>query len=114
MQYQHRGVPAARLAPIALLALVACGGSNANVGDTSANHGRVTLDRVQIGRLVDVYAYERIDQSRGDRRDRFNRRFQLIARDVVVNPNIETQSLFDPGGDEVLSANYEFRPFDIA
>jgi hypothetical protein len=37
---------------------------------------------------------------------------ELIAKNVVVNANIESQSLFDAAGNAVPSANYEYLPFD--
>lgn len=104
---------AAFLAPVLLLAFAACDGSSA-VGDASINGGRLGLVQVSYGRLVDIYAYQRIDEARGDRRDAFNRRRVLVQKDVVVNPAIETQPLYDAAGEEVETADYRFLPFDIA
>lgn len=98
--------------PLALVltTLWACDGRSsageASQGDSS------TLRSVEIGRLVDVYSYRRIDPMVTDRRLRTNRELELIARDVVVNPGIETQSIFDAAGNEVITADYEFLPFD--
>ncbi len=104
---------AARLTPLFLLAFAACDSRTGSVGEATINEARMTLESVNYGRLVDVYAYQRIDTARADRRDRFNRRPVLVATDVVVNPSINSQSLFDAGGQEVPGANYEFLPFDI-
>jgi len=95
-----------------LLAMAACGGGKPGVGQLSGGAAKLTLQNVSLGRLVDVYAYQRIDVSNGDRRDRFNRRLELVATNVVVNPGLESQSLFDAAGAERTSADYEFRPFD--
>ncbi|MEC8651828.1 MAG: hypothetical protein VXY92_04630 [Planctomycetota bacterium] len=95
---------------LALTALVACDGRTSDtVGEQGGNPA---LQSVEIGRLVDIYSFRRIDPAIGDRRLRSNRELELIARDVVVNPGIETQSIFDAAGNEVVSANYEFLPFD--
>jgi hypothetical protein len=101
---------AAFVATMLLAVMAACDGSS-SVGNLD-NRGRLTLQQVQLGRLVDIYAYQRIDESNGDRRQRDNRRIVLIATNVVVNPNIETQPLFDAVGNEVTTATYEYRPFN--
>src|SRR5687768_3194711 len=91
--------------------LAACGGSKP-VGSLNNQSTKPQLLSIEMGRLVDVYAYQRIDQADGDRRRRFNRQLELVAQNVVVNANIESQTLFDAGGAEVPTATYEFRPFD--
>lgn len=96
---------------IALAAFAACDGSS-SVGELGSAGSRPSLVSVEIGRLVDIYAFRRIDPNVGDRRLRANRELELIARDIVVNANIESQSLFDAAGNPVASANYEFLPFD--
>lgn len=98
-------------AALAFVALSACGGPK-RTGDLGASQARPELVEVQIGRLVDVYSYQRIDLNDGDRRRRFNRQLELVARNVVINANIEGQGLFDASGNEVPSASYEFRPFN--
>ena len=100
-------------APLLLLALAACDGSTATVGENTIDTGQPVLQEVAYGRLVDIYAYQRIDETRGDRRDQLNRKRVLIQSDVVVRSNIETQSLYDPAGEVVVSANYQFLPFDV-
>ena len=94
-----------------LIALAACDGET-RVGEVGGADGRLTLQNVSLGRLVDVYSYQRIDPSVADRRDRFNRRLVLVAEDVVINAGIESQPLFDAAGQERTDADYEFRPFD--
>lgn len=91
---------------VVLATLAACGGPS-NVGSLGAN-GRTQLSSVEVGRLVDVYSYQRIVPTVGDRRLRSNRRLELVAKNVVVNPNLESQSLFDLAGNVVASANYEY------
>ncbi|HEU4417990.1 MAG TPA: hypothetical protein VFT55_03570, partial [Planctomycetota bacterium] len=91
-------------------ALAACDGGSkvGELGDGS----RLQLLQVDLGRLVDVYAYQREDVTIGDRRNRANRRIELVARNVVISPNVESQSLFSPSGEVVPTADYEFLPFD--
>ncbi|MCB9887876.1 MAG: hypothetical protein H6838_20520 [Planctomycetes bacterium] len=105
-QFGSRALPFA----LALVAATACGGPK-SVGSLSQDADRPTLLSVQLGRLVDVYSYQRIDPTNGDRRDRFNRRLTLVAENLVINPNIESQSLFDAAGEELPGANFEFRTF---
>ena len=96
---------------IALAALTACD-SKTKVGEVGQGGARPSLVSVEIGRLVDVYAFRRIDPNVGDRRLRTNRELELIAQDVVINANIASQSLFDAAGNPVATANYDFLPFD--
>jgi len=96
---------------LALITLWACDGRTPDASSAQGD-GSLSLLSVDIGRVVDVYAYRRIDPSIGDRRLRVNREIELIERDVVINPAIETQSIFDAAGNEVESARYEFLPFD--
>ncbi|HIE70500.1 MAG TPA: hypothetical protein EYP98_10165, partial [Planctomycetes bacterium] len=97
---------------VALAAFAACDGSTPSVGEQGLSGGRSSLLSVEIGRVVDVYAFRRIDQSVGDRRLRINRELELIERDVIVNSNIESQSLFDAAGNAIATADYEFMPFN--
>lgn len=101
---------------LSLALLAACGGGAAG---NDAESGRPTLLSVDVGRVVDVYAYRRAtasptDAAAADRRDRLNRDLVLIERNVIVNPNVATEPLFDAAGNEVVSADYEFLPFDKA
>jgi len=101
-------------APVLVLAaLAACDGSTP-VGEAGAGAGRAELQSVQMGRLVDVYAYRRIDTANGDRRDRFNRRLVRVRTNIAINPNLQAQSLFDAAGNPSATASYEFLPFDKA
>ena len=95
---------------IALTALWACDGST-RVGEAGQS-GNLSLQSIAIGRIADVYSYRRIDPQVADRRLRVNRELELIARDVVISPNIVSESVFDAAGNEVVTANYEFLPFD--
>jgi len=97
---------------VALAAFAACDGSSSSVGELGQDGGRPSLQSVELGRLVDVYAFRRIDENVGDRRLRINRELELIARDVVINANIDSESLFDAAGNPIATANYEFMPFD--
>ena len=93
MKPANRSLTTSTLALVALLTAVACDGST-KVGEVGSD-GQPTLLSVETGRLVDVYAYRRIDQNVGDRRLRANRRIELVSKNIVVNSNIEGQSLFD-------------------
>lgn len=102
--------------PLALVlaTMTACSGGKAGV---DAENGRPELVSVEIGRVVDVYAYRRasanpLAANAADRRDRSLRDLTLVARDVVVNAGIQSESLFDAAGNVVPSADYEFLPFD--
>ena len=97
---------------VALAAFAACDGSSPSVGGLGQGGGRPSLESVEIGRLVDLYAFRRIDPDVGDRRLRVNREFELIEKNVIINSNIESQSLFDAAGNPIATANYEFMPFD--
>ncbi len=96
---------------LVLAALAACDGSS-KVGQVGDGTARPELLSVELGRLVDVYAYQRIDANQGDRRLRANRRLELVSKNQLINAGIESQSLFDAAGEVVVSANYEFLPFD--
>lgn len=101
-------------ATLLLAALAACDGRS-SVGAVGSSSAKPELLSIDVGRLVDIYAFQRIDPSapdRADRRKRVDRNLVLVARNVVVNPGVESQSLFDASGAEVLTASYEFRPFD--
>ncbi|MBL8725356.1 MAG: hypothetical protein JNK49_15040 [Planctomycetes bacterium] len=94
-----------------LLVLSGCGNGSA-AKDASGGGGKVELVSIDLGRLVDVYAYQRIDPAVGDRRLRTNRNLVKVASNVVVNPRLGSDALFDAVGAEVPTATYEFRPFD--
>ncbi len=102
----------ALLTALVLAGLSACDGSS-KVGEVGSDASPELLS-VEIGRLVDIYAYRRVDKSKGDRRLRTNRRLERIASNVLVNASIESQNMFDAVGEVVPSANYEFLPFDKA
>ena len=97
---------------VALAAFAACDGSSSNVGELGQDGGRPSLQSVEIGRVVDIYAFRRIDRNVGDRRLRINRQLELIEKDVIINSNIESQSLFDAAGNAVATADFEFMPYD--
>jgi len=116
MKQSFRSQAALALTCLALLA--ACDGSSDDgSGNAGVGEDRLQLRNVQYGRLVDVYAYRRVDpnntsSSYTDRRNRLFRQEVLVAKDVLVDPLIESQSLFDPAGNEVGNADYQFLPFD--
>lgn len=98
-----------------LAVMAACKGGEAGV---DAANGRPELVSVEVGRVVDVYAYRRSASSptlgNADRRVRLQREIVLIAKDVIVGANVTTEPLFDAAGNEVPGADYEFLPFDKA
>ncbi|MCC6783207.1 MAG: hypothetical protein IT457_10225 [Planctomycetes bacterium] len=101
------------LVVIALTLLVtACGGGKAGGGGGQQTQGASLLS-VYYGRLVDVYAYRRIDPAIADRRVTNNREPVLIARNVVVSPQIETEPLVDSVGNVRAGASFRFLPFDV-
>ncbi|MBK8976501.1 MAG: hypothetical protein IPM29_11340 [Planctomycetes bacterium] len=83
-------------------------------GGSPGGASNARLVKVEYGRLVDVYAYRRIDSGNDDRRDTRNRQPVLVLEDVVISPDIETQALFDSVGEARPDANYRFLPFDIS
>lgn len=95
---------------LVVAAMAACDGSTP-VGE-AGGAGRAELLNVQVGRLVDVYSYQRVDSTDGDRRNRFNRRLKKVEANVAINGNIDSQVLFDAAGAAIPTANYEFLPFD--
>ncbi len=100
------------VAGVLALFLAGCDGSSSKTGSVGTG-GNGTLRSVQFGRLVDVYAFRRVDPARPERRDTRNRAPALIARDVVIGPDIATEPLFDSAGRERPDANYRFLPFDV-
>ena len=109
--------PPVALTGIALLASLAlfpsCGGGGGGGTGSSGPGGAAALLKVEYGRLVDIYAYRRVDSARADRRDIMNRTPVLISKDVVVSTNLESQPLFDAIGNERIDADYRFLPFDV-
>ena len=99
MKRKSRHAGRALLPLAALLAVFsACGGGSA-ASTVGPNAQKPELQSIQLGTLVDIYAYQRINETDADRRRRFNRRLELVARDVVVDPNITTDALFDAADD---------------
>ncbi len=88
--------------------------SGGSSGGSGGPGGSRTLVKVEYGRLVDIYAYRRIDETEDDRRAVFNRQPFLIARDVVVGPDLETDPLFDSVGEARPTADFRFQSFDVA
>src|SRR5690606_6069125 len=105
---------AAGVVGLALLCGCAGGGSGKGGGGGGGPGSELRLQSIEYGRLVDVYAYRRAQASNGQRRDVLNRVPTLIRRDVIIDPGIESQPLFDPVGEEDPNADYQFRPFDVA
>lgn len=88
--------------------------SGGNKGQTTTDFASgASLQSVEYGRLVDIYAYRRIEATNADRRASSNRKPVLVAENVVVRPDIETESLFNSTGDERITANFRFMPFDV-
>ena len=108
--------PTSQLMGLALVAslLTGCSGGSSGSGAAGTGGGgaEAQLLRVEYGRLTDIYSFRRVDPSRGDRRDSENRSPVLIHREVVIDASIESQPLFDSVGEENLTANFRFLPFD--
>lgn len=94
------------------LLLAACGGSSGGKGG-SGSTSELRLTNIDYGRMVDVYSYRRVNTANGQRRDITNRVPTLVLREVVIDPGIESQALFDPVGEEDPNADYQFRSFDV-
>ncbi|MCA8957333.1 MAG: hypothetical protein KDC87_14760, partial [Planctomycetes bacterium] len=99
------------IATTAFAILAGCNSGSGNKGGLPS--GGALLRSVEYGRLVNIYAYQRIDATRDDRRDTVNRRPVLIAKEVVIRPDVEHQNLFDTFGNARVDANYRFLPFDV-
>lgn len=96
---------------VAALAVACDGRTRTNTGGPSSE---LRLSSVEYGRLVDVFAYRRIDVRNGQRRDVSNRVPVRVATDVVIDPRLETQALFDALGEENPNADFAFRAFDVS
>lgn len=92
---------------------VACDGSTKGKGGDDSANSELRLSSIEYGRLVDIFAYRRVNAANGQRRDVANRVPVRVARDVIVDPSIETEPLFDPVGEEDPNADFQFRPFDV-
>ncbi|MCA8941196.1 MAG: hypothetical protein KDB80_01435 [Planctomycetes bacterium] len=90
------------------------GGSSGGATGDQTQIARPTLLNVEYGRLVDIYAYRRTNQANPDRRDSRFRCPVLIEKNVVIDPNVETEELFDAIGGERLDADFRFLPFDAS
>ncbi|PIE24363.1 MAG: hypothetical protein CSA62_03520 [Planctomycetota bacterium] len=92
-----------------LLGVTACDGSSTSATTGSANEGgvRAKLTGVEYGRLVDIYAYRRVDPKNSDRLLASNRRPVLIEREVLINPDIRNEDLFAS-----KLSQYRFLPYD--
>lgn len=98
----------------ALVLYSACGTGGGGGGSGNPATLGASLVKVEYGRLVDLYSYRRVVLTKEDRRDTLNRVPRLVARDVVVRPDLETDALFDVTGGERTNANYRFMPFDVS
>lgn len=112
----HCGLLASTLGAVLLLG--ACDGSSGGGSGTAglgSGSGSPVLTAVAYGRVVDIYAYRRIDPNKlgSTRADTGNRAPVLIDTDVVVDPNLESQELFDLTGQVRDNADYRFLPFDV-
>lgn len=92
-----------------LFGLASCGGGNAKqTGNAAAKGGiRATLLTVQYGRVVDVYAWRRVDPGVGDRLTPGARKPVLVEKDVVVSPQVRDEDPF-----ATSAARYRFLPYD--
>ena len=98
----------------AVALFASCSGGGPSGVPSVAGGGGAQLLQIQYGRLVDVYAYRRVDLSKADRRDTLNRAPVKIATNLVVDSTIQTQALFDAVGGENVGANYRYLPFDVS
>ena len=91
-----------------MLTGTACDGSSSSkqTGDTGTT-GRAKIMGLQYGRLVDVYAYRRVDVGNKDRLDPRNRLPVLVQSEVVVGPRLQND---DPFATD--TAAYRYLPYD--
>ncbi len=92
-----------------MLAGTACDGRTEKdpTGNTSTGSGGARLMGLQYGRLVDIYAYRRVEVGIKDRLDPRNRHAVLVQRDVVVGPRVQNG---DPFATD--TASYRYLPYD--
>jgi len=91
-----------------LLASTACNGGTSAKDTGNAQIGnRAKVVGLQYGRLVDIYAYRRVDSGNKDRLDPRNRQPVLVERDAVVGPRILNG---DPFATD--TAAYRYLPYD--
>ncbi|HHI78456.1 MAG TPA: hypothetical protein ENK02_00575 [Planctomycetes bacterium] len=92
-----------------LFGLTSCGGGSAKqTGNAAAKGGvRASLLTVQYGRVVDIYAWRRVDPGVSDRLTPGARKPVLIERDVVVSPQVLDEDPF-----ATSAARYRFMPYD--
>ena len=91
-----------------LLSVTACSGGDPGTGDNRADQGaRAKLTAVEIGRLVDIFAWRRVDSNNADRLHPDNRKPVLIHREVVINALVQNEDPFANG-----SARFRFMPYD--
>jgi hypothetical protein len=109
----HGGMRCVAVA-LASILLAGCDGSSSSGQTGGQPTSGARLIRTEYGRLVDIYAYRRIDPAESDRRKSANREPVLIARNIVVDPEIETEELFDSVGEVRPNANYRYLPFDVS
>lgn len=101
------------LAAIGAALLAGCDGSSNKSTQTGGTGSELRLESINYGRLVEVFAFRRVDPTNGQRRDALNRVAVRVASNVVIDPRVETQALYDPLGEEDPNADYRFRPFDV-
>jgi hypothetical protein len=92
-----------------LMGVTSCDGGGSSSPTGSANEGgvRATLTGVEYGRLVDIYAYRRIDPNNADRLLGSGRKPVLVAKEVLINPDLRGQDIFASN-----LAQYRFMPYD--
>lgn len=91
-----------------------CSGGGPKGAASNAGGGGAELLSLEYGRLVDIYAYRRVEVGEADRRNTLNRTPFLVAANVVIDPSIQSQVLFNAVGGENTGADYRFLPFDVA
>lgn len=89
--------------------LVACGGGSPGnrTGDSAADGARAALLGIEYGRLVDIYAWKRVDIDDADRLAPSNRTPVLVEREVLVNPLVKDENPYTNG-----QARYRFLPYN--
>ncbi|MEZ5989825.1 MAG: hypothetical protein R3F30_12015 [Planctomycetota bacterium] len=89
------------------LLTVACDGGKSSDTATAKTADRAKIQYLEYGRMVDVFAYRRIDPKVPGRLDPRNRLPVLVERDVLINPAIIDE---DPFASD--TARFRFLPYD--
>jgi hypothetical protein len=90
-----------------LLLATGCEGSSSGSSSPAGDTARAMIQNLEYGRLVNIYAWRRVDPKVADRLDPRNRQPVLVSREVLVNPGIFNEDRFASD-----TARYLYMPYD--